>query len=127
MHELGLCEAIVDAVEQRAGDRPVAHITVRVGRLLHVHPEAFDQSFALAAAGGVASDATAELVFLPVRGRCPRCGQEFEAEGVVDVPPSVCPGCGGVDVELTGGDELVLESIEYRSPASAPADPAGPA
>ena len=53
--------------------------------------------------------------FLPVRGRCPRCGQEFEAEGVIDVPPAACPACGGVDIELTGGDELVLESIEYAA------------
>jgi hydrogenase nickel incorporation protein HypA/HybF len=44
MHELGLCQAIVDAVETRAGNRPVAQIRVRVGRLQHVHPEAFDQS-----------------------------------------------------------------------------------
>ena len=125
MHELGLCEAIVDAVERRAGDRPVARVTVRVGRLLHVHPDAFDQSFAMAGAGSVAADATAELVFLPVRGRCPRCAREFEVDGVIDVPPSVCPACGGVDVELTGGDELLLESIEYRSPA--PADRPVPA
>jgi Zn finger protein HypA/HybF involved in hydrogenase expression len=25
-----------------------------------------------------------------------------------------CPACGGMGVELVGGDELVLESIEYR-------------
>jgi Zn finger protein HypA/HybF involved in hydrogenase expression len=26
----------------------------------------------------------------------------------------VCPKCGGVDVELTAGEELMLESIEYE-------------
>jgi len=26
-----------------------------------------------------------------------------------------CQACGGVDVELVGGDELLLESIEYRA------------
>ena len=71
MHELGLCEDIVAAVEQRAGGRPVARVTVRVGGLHHVHPEAFEQSFAMAAAGGVADGAAAELVLLPVRVRCP--------------------------------------------------------
>ena len=70
MHELGLCSSIVDAIERRAGDRPVAHVRVRVGRLHHVHPEAFDQSFAVAAMGTVAEDADAELVLLPVRARC---------------------------------------------------------
>ena len=66
MHELGLCTSIVDAVCQRAGDRPVARVRIRVGRLHHVHPEAFDQSFAVAAMGSVAEDAEAELVLVPV-------------------------------------------------------------
>jgi hydrogenase nickel incorporation protein HypA/HybF len=112
MHELGMCEAIVDAIERRAGQRPVARVRVRIGRLHHVHPEAFDQSFAMAAAGSVAEDAHAELVMLPVRGLCRACDADFEAE---DAYGEACPNCGGVDVEMTGGDELVLESIEYRA------------
>lgn len=111
MHELGLCEAIVGAVEKRAGDREVARVKVHVGRLHHVHPEAFEQSFAMAAAGGVAGDAEAELVLLPVRSRCRSCGVVTEAEEI----PLGCASCGGVDVELVGGDELLLESIEYRA------------
>jgi hydrogenase assembly chaperone HypC/HupF len=67
MHELGLCSSIVDAIERRAGDRPVARVRVQVGRPHHVHPEAFDQSFAVAALGTVAQDAAAELVPVPVR------------------------------------------------------------
>jgi hydrogenase nickel incorporation protein HypA/HybF len=111
MHELGLCEAIVDAVEKRAGDRPVARVRVRVGRLHHVHPEAFDQSFALAAMGTVADAAQADLVLIPVEGRCKSCSASFEA----NEPIIACPSCGGLDVEQSGGDELTLESIEYRS------------
>lgn len=110
MHELGLCTSIVDAVEQRAGDRSVAHVKVRVGRLHHVHPEAFDQSFAVAALGTVAEDAVAELVLLPVRTTCGGCGATWEGEEI----PLACPTCGSVQVELVGGDELMLESIEYR-------------
>ena len=78
MHELGLCASIVDAVQRRAGNRPVARVRVRVGRLNHVHPEAFDQSFAVAAMGTSVEGATAELV-------------------------------------LVDGDELILESLEYRA------------
>jgi hydrogenase nickel incorporation protein HypA/HybF len=111
MHELGLCSSIVEAVSERAGERPVARVKVRAGRLLHVHPEAFDQSFAIAAMGTVAEDAAAELVLLPVRARCLECGDAWESE---DAPPA-CPACGSTQVELTGGDELVLELIEYRA------------
>jgi hydrogenase nickel incorporation protein HypA/HybF len=110
MHELGLCTSIVDAIERRAGDRPVAHVRVRIGRLHHVHPEAFDQSFTVAALGTVAEDAAAELVLLPVRARCATCEATWECDDV----PLACAACGSVDIELVGGDELVLESIEYR-------------
>jgi hydrogenase nickel incorporation protein HypA/HybF len=110
VHELGLCSSIVEAVETRAGDRRVARVRVRVGRLHHVHPDAFEQSFAVAAMGTAAEDARAELVLLPVRARCGGCAGSFECEDV----PVACPACGALDVELFGGDELVLESIEYR-------------
>ena len=86
-------------------------MTVRVGRLHHVHPEAFEQSFAVAAMGTVAEQAAAQLVLLPVRARCTQCATEWEG----DQPPAGCPTCGAVDMELTGGDELLLESIEYRA------------
>ena len=89
----------------------MARVRVRVGRLHHVHPEAFDQSFAVAAMGTVAEDAAAELVLLPITRTVQRlCGAAWEADEI----PLACPTCGAVDVELIGGDELTLESIEYR-------------
>ena len=95
MHELGVCTAIVDALERRANGRSVAAVRVRVGCLHHFHPDAFAQSFALAAEGSVAAGAGPELVVLPVAARCERCGSP--------------------EVEERGGDELVLERIEYRA------------
>ncbi|MHB8671117.1 MAG: hydrogenase maturation nickel metallochaperone HypA/HybF [Acidimicrobiales bacterium] len=111
MHELGLCASVVEAIELRAGERPVARVTIRVGRLHHVHPEAFDQSFAVAAQGTIAEEAAAELVLLPVTALCASCGHGWEC----DEMPLACPDCGAVELELTGGDELMLESIEYRA------------
>jgi len=110
MHELGLCSAIVDAVERRAGDRAVARVRVQVGRLHHVHPEAFDQSFAVAAQGTVAEGATAELVLVPVTSRCASCGYQWDTDDL----PAVCPRCEAIEVMPVGGDELVLELVEYE-------------
>ncbi|MEO6207493.1 MAG: hypothetical protein ABIP77_06025, partial [Candidatus Limnocylindrales bacterium] len=31
-----------------------------------------------------------------------------------------CPACGSVDVDASGGDELILESITYAEPVSVP-------
>ena len=110
MHELGLCEDIVAAVERRANGRPVARYRVQVGRLHHVHPDAFEQSIEMAAAGGPAEGAVAELVLVPVRARCGVCGQETEADELI----SSFAACGSMDVELCGGEELLLEFIEYE-------------
>ena len=52
----------------------------------------------------------AELVLLPVRASCRACGAESEADEMV----LACIECGALEIELTGGDELMLESIEYR-------------
>jgi len=109
MHELGLCEDVVAAVEQWAAGRTVTRVRVRVGRLHHVHPEAFEQSFAMAAAGGVAAEAVAELVLIPVTARCRACGAGVEDDQLI----VACPDCGSFEIELTGGDELVLELLEY--------------
>ena len=110
MHELGLCTSIVDAIERRAGERHVANVRVRVGRLHHVHPDAFDQSFAIAAMGTVAEQASAELVLVPVAAHCSGCDGAWECDDV----PLACPTCESVNIDLVGGDELVLESVEYK-------------
>ena len=111
MHELGLCASIVDAIERRAGERAVARVKVRVGRFHHVHPEAFDQSFEIAATGTVAEGAEAELFLVPLEATCDACGTTTEVDDAVPA----CPACGAFEPAFRGGDELVLESIEYRA------------
>lgn len=109
MHELGMCEAIVEAVERRAGTRPVKRLRLQVGAMHRVVPEAFEQAFAIAASGGVARDAEVDLIFLPVRTACRSCGTEMEPDDFVPL----CGRCGSADVEIVQGQELVLESLEY--------------
>ncbi len=62
MHEFGIAEAILDAVERRAAGRPVVGVTVRIGRRHSAAEPALVQSFDLVAAGGVADGATLEVV-----------------------------------------------------------------
>ena len=112
MHELGMCEAILDTVERRAAGRRVSAFTVRVGTLHRVVEPAMDQAFALASEGTVADGAELHLVVVPVRGTCRSCGLTTES----DEPPMACAGCGATDLELSGGDELILESIEVDAP-----------
>jgi hydrogenase maturation protease len=62
VHEIGLCEGILDAVERRAAGRRVLGVRVRAGADLRVVEPALDQAFALVAAGSIADGARVDLV-----------------------------------------------------------------
>lgn len=110
MHELGLCEGLLDAVERRAAGRRVARVTVRIGVLHRVVEPALDQAFELVAEGTVADGAAVDLVTIPVRAVCRSCGHATVAQEVV----AVCPSCGSTEFDLAEGDELLLESIQLE-------------
>jgi hydrogenase nickel incorporation protein HypA/HybF len=120
MHEMGLCEAILEAVLRRANGRAVKTVRVRVGG--HpVHPGVINQGFRLAAAGTVAADADIDLVMTPPTVRCRGCGAHATVTDAFDL--AVCSQCGSFDVEVAGTDEVVLESITLKC---APEPAAGP-
>jgi hydrogenase nickel incorporation protein HypA/HybF len=121
VHEIGLAEAILEAVEKRADGRPVRRAKVRAGALLRVVEPAMDQAFQLVTEGTIAEGAAIELVVTPARMNCRSCGH---TAGTLD-PLAVCPACGGGDVDLVGGDELMLESIEIAEARDVPGNPRG--
>jgi len=115
MHEFGLCEGIVEAVQRRAHGRRVARVRVRAGTLHRIVNAAFQQAFAHAAEGTEAEHASVELVLVPVSAVCNSCQTATQSEDMI----AVCPKCGGMDLDLTAGEELILESIEYEGIANA--------
>ncbi len=123
MHEISYCEGVLEAVERRAAGRPVARIGVRAGTLHRLVPDAFEQSFQLVAAGGIADGATTEVVLVPATAGCTTCGLRFETAD----PAATCPSCAGFDIELEGGDELTLAWVQYvdTTPEPRSGDPAG--
>ena len=110
MHEFGLCDGIVEAVQGRADGRRVARVKIRVGAMHRVVKDAFQQAFSHAAEGTEAESASLDIVVVPVQTVCRSCKAEFASDDL----PIACVKCGGVDLELCGGEELVLESIEYE-------------
>jgi len=106
---MSYCDGVLEAVERRAAGRPVARIGVRIGVIHRVVAEAFEQSFQIAAVGGPAEGATTDLIVLPVHGHCMDCRVDFHATD----PAPACPSCGSLEVAVEGGDEVVLEWLEY--------------
>lgn len=115
MHEMSYCEGVLEAVHRRAAGRPVARVGVRIGAVHRVVADAFQQSFQLAAAGGPAEGATTEVVVVPVRGHCMDCRSDFASTD----PAPACPSCGSLDVAAEGGDDVVLEWLQYVDTSTA--------
>ena len=107
MHELALAQEIVRIASQRAGEGQVRRVTVRVGVLAAVVPDALRFCFDLACEGSTLSGAALDIVELKARGRCRACA----AESLFDGPWAVC-GCGAAELEWLSGDELVVQSME---------------
>ncbi|MEO7980444.1 MAG: hydrogenase maturation nickel metallochaperone HypA [Sporichthyaceae bacterium] len=113
---MSYCEGVLEAVERRAAGRPVARIGVRIGAVHRVVADAFEQSFQIAAIDGPAAGATTEVVVVPVQGHCMDCRYDFESTD----PSPACPACGSLEVAASGGDEVILEWLQYLDPATAP-------
>ncbi|MBA9001631.1 hydrogenase nickel incorporation protein HypA/HybF [Actinomadura cellulosilytica] len=116
MHEMGLCEAIVDAVLLRAEGRRVRAVRVRVAG----HPvvrEVVDQGFALAAAGTVAEGAELDLVVEPPGVVCRLCAEWSPVTTARAL--LACPRCGGLDVVPAEEERLVVEAITFDTEPAA--------
>ncbi len=114
MHEYGLAEGVLVTVRQRAGGRKVAGIRVRFGVKHAVDEESLAQAWGFVAEGTEAEGAAVALVTVLATISCQDCGLTAETSDVL----AVCPGCAGENVEITGGDEMTLESVTYEAAAS---------
>ena len=110
MHEYGLAEGVLATVRQRAAGRKVAGIRVRFGVKHAVDEESMTQAWGFVAEGTEAEGSAVALVIVPATLTCQECGLTADTTDVL----AICPGCRGENVEITGGDEMTLESITYE-------------
>jgi hydrogenase nickel incorporation protein HypA/HybF len=108
VHELSLCQAIIDTVRERAGDRPLRRVDVRIGHLRQVVPDSLLFSWEMLTEGTPFADSELAVEHIPAVIRCRACGEET----VLDRPLMVCPACEGHDVEVLRGEEFQIASID---------------
>jgi hydrogenase nickel incorporation protein HypA/HybF len=110
MHELSIATALVGIVERHAAGRQVSRVDVRIGHLRQVVPSALAFAFELVTAGTALERAELVIEPVPAAVRCKACGAQTEQEAF----PFVCAACGGWDVEVVQGEELVVDSIDLE-------------
>jgi hydrogenase nickel incorporation protein HypA/HybF len=113
MHEMAVCNELLAQVRASAvqhNAQSVGTITVRIGALSGVEPGLLERAFTIARAGDYTGNARLVVETIGVRIRCRACGNENEAAA----NRLLCEACGGYAVDLIGGDELLLASIELN-------------
>ncbi|MEU0598574.1 hydrogenase maturation nickel metallochaperone HypA [Streptomyces sp. NPDC006393] len=112
MHELSIATAIVERAEEWAradGTGAVASVTVRVGELSGVVPDALDFAFEVAREGTALAGARLVVEQVTARAYCDPCAAEF----AVGMPPFFwCPRCDHPSRDLRGGRELEITAVE---------------
>jgi hydrogenase nickel incorporation protein HypA/HybF len=114
MHELSIAEAIVAIADRHAAGRRVSRVEVSVGHLRQVVPAALSFAFELVAQGTAIEGAELVLTEVPATGRCWTCGAESRIDGF----PLACRSCGGHDLEVIAGEELLVESLDLEEEAA---------
>jgi hydrogenase nickel incorporation protein HypA/HybF len=115
MHELAICQSLMDQVENIALERNAERVTlivIAIGPLSGVEASLLKNAYPIASVGTVAENAELVIEQLPVRVKCTQCGSESET-----APNKlICKQCGDWRTELVSGDEMMLMSVELETP-----------
>lgn len=107
MHELSITRNVVAIVSEHARARKVLRVTLEVGKLSAIMPEAIRFCFEACTKDTPLEGARLEILEIPGSATCRECGAEF----ALYEPVAHCV-CGSVNLAWCGGDELKVKEME---------------
>ncbi len=113
MHEMALCESILQTLESEAVRQSFERVSVvwlEIGALASVEEEALRFSFDVVARDSLADGARLEIIHTPGVAWCMHCARPVNIERRFDP----CPDCGGYQLQVTGGDEMRIRELEVK-------------
>ncbi|MES9942014.1 MAG: hydrogenase maturation nickel metallochaperone HypA [Candidatus Thiodiazotropha sp. 6PLUC2] len=113
MHEMSLCEGVLQIVEESAtnqGFSKVKTVCLEIGALSGVEIEAMRFGFDAVMKGSLADGATLEIINIPGEAWCMPCAKRVEVSARFDA----CPECGSFQLQVTGGDEMRVKELEVE-------------
>jgi len=111
MHELSLCESILQVLEQSAqsqGYSRVKTVWLEIGQLSGVELESMRFGFSAVTRGSLAEGAIREIEELPGQAWCMKCAKTVRVKQRFDE----CPDCGSYQLQMTGGEEMRIKELE---------------
>lgn len=112
MHELPITQSLLKiALEhaETAGATKINDLHLVIGQMSSLVDDSIQFYWDIIAKGTIAEGATLHFERVPATLRCFNCGGEFSLNGREDFR---CPQCQSAQVQVVGGDDFRLESIE---------------
>ena len=113
MHELSLCEGVLQVLEEYArkqGYTRVKTVWLEIGGLSGVEIEAMRFGFDVVTNGTLAEGAGLEIIELPGEAWCLQCAKTVPVKQRFDA----CPDCGSYQLQVTGGEEMRVKELEVE-------------
>ena len=113
MHEMSLCESILQIIEDNATSQRyqrVKTVWLEIGNLSGVELEAMRFSFEIVTRGSLAEEAKLEIIEIPGQAWCMQCAKTVSVTQRFDA----CPDCGGYQLQVTGGEEMRIKELEVE-------------
>lgn len=107
MHELSITQSIVSICEDNAGGAAVKRVTLEIGKLSAIMPDAVRFCFEVCAAGTVVEGAELVIIETPGRAVCRTCGEEAAIAALF----GKCV-CGSSDLRIVAGEEMKVRELE---------------
>jgi hydrogenase nickel incorporation protein HypA/HybF len=99
---------IAEAQAREQGASRIHQLTLRVGALSGVVPDALEFAFEAVTRGSMAEGAALVLLHIPAEAWCRTCLRDFQPDEYL----ALCPLCQGFSGEIRRGRELELASLE---------------
>lgn len=110
MHELSLLENVREILEDHAVSQnfsKVTKVTLEIGKLSCVEPDALHFGFDVVMKDSLAENAELIISELNGLGLCQQCGQQIEMETLYDP----CVYCGSLFVKVIQGAEMKIKDL----------------
>lgn len=112
MHELSIALSMIDRIQEEAvrHSGSVRAVQVKIGVLSGVDTEALRFAWEIAREGTGLEQAELEIESVPLRVRCPGCGEVHTPE----IQSILCPRCVTPEQDILEGRELELTALEIN-------------
>ncbi|WP_241674432.1 hydrogenase maturation nickel metallochaperone HypA, partial [Candidatus Methylobacter oryzae] len=113
MHEMSLCESILQVLEQQAEVQQynkVKTVWLEIGALSNVEIDALRFSFDVVVQGSIADHAQLEIIEVPGQAWCMQCSRNVVVQQLYDL----CPHCGSHQLQVNSGDQMRIKELEVE-------------